>query len=100
MKIFEIGDFNISPTINCIIQIDMGNKIQIDCAIYYPNPFFQYKDKNVIKYTTKDKHLYHVDGIEDDDNIPIRNLMLPMRKVESILIIDSSADAQKLPERD
>ena len=94
MKIFGIGDFNNFPKVNCSFQRDIDRKLQTDYAIYYPNPFFQYKDKNVTKHITNDKHLYLVDGGVDGENIPLRNLMLPMRKIECIFIIDSSADAQ------
>lgn len=89
MKIFGICDFTSYPTINSSFQKDWGNKLQTYYAIYYLNPSFQYQDINATDCITKDKCLYLVDDSEDEENILLRNMILPAQKVKSILIIDS-----------
>ncbi|CEP61711.1 putative carboxylic ester hydrolase LALA0_S03e09142g [Lachancea lanzarotensis] len=65
-------------------------------AIYHPNPFYQYPgiEDDVL---TKDSRLYLVDGGEDGQNIPIGPLLIPERKLDVILALDSSSDTHGFP---
>lgn len=59
-------------------------------AIYHHNPFYKYPNK--LTSITENDHLYLVDGGEDGENIPLRPLLIPDRKMDVIFIIDSSSD--------
>jgi len=61
-----------------------------DISDWYPNPFYNYLPDHNIEAATE--HLYIVDGGEDGENIPIHPLVQPVRHVDVILAIDSSAD--------
>lgn len=56
----------------------------------YPNPFFGYNDATN-SYTASDQ-LTLVDGGEDGQNVPLNPLIQPLRHVDVIFAIDSSAD--------
>lgn len=60
-----------------------------DIAIYHPNPFYLYTNQSV--YSSSDL-LTLVDGGEDLQNIPFDPLLQPLRQVDVILALDSSAD--------
>ncbi|EWZ29054.1 lysophospholipase catalytic domain-containing protein [Fusarium oxysporum Fo47] len=67
-----------------------------DIAQYSPNPFFGWnptkKNKNAI-----DHQLTLVDGGEDRQNIPLHPLIQPVRGVDIIFAVDSSADTHSWP---
>nr|POE64903.1 lysophospholipase [Quercus suber] len=58
----------------------------------YPNPFFGY-DGNSNGYASSER-LTLVDGGEDGQNIPLHPLIQPVREVDVIFAIDSSADTK------
>lgn len=72
------------------------DQIKADYAVYHPNPFFNYPGVDSI--LTNNDHLYLVDGGEDGENIPLRPLLIPERKVDVVLILDSSSDNQNFPD--
>lgn len=61
-----------------------------DIADWYPNPFYQYHPETNLNAQTK--RLTLVDGGEDLQNIPLHPLIQPLRAVDVIFAIDSSAD--------
>jgi lysophospholipase len=65
-----------------------------DISLYGPNPFYLYNNE-----TNDNAHsptLFLVDGGEDLQNIPLHPLIQPVRSVDVIFAIDSSADTQTL----
>jgi lysophospholipase len=61
-----------------------------DIADYSPNPFYQYnRDTNP---SANNNTLTLVDGGEDNQNIPFHPLIQPVREVDVIFAVDSSAD--------
>lgn len=64
---------------------------QDDIAAYDPNPFFGYNPtgKSAI---VNEQQLTLVDGGEDLQNIPLQPLIQPVRAVDAIFAVDSSAD--------
>ncbi|WPH02652.1 Hypothetical protein R9X50_00551700 [Acrodontium crateriforme] len=71
------------------ILTDVG-KANNDIADY-PNPFYKYNPTGKNKYATS-QSLTLVDGGEDLQNIPLHPLIQPVRHVDVIFAIDSSAD--------
>ncbi|CAK7241675.1 MAG: Lysophospholipase 1 [Sporothrix thermara] len=68
---------------------DLGNDNN-DIAQWVPNPFYKYHpDTNAFANATQ---LTLVDGGEDLQNIPLHPLLQPMRAVDIIIAVDSSAD--------
>jgi lysophospholipase len=68
---------------------DLGLKNE-DIAEYSPNPFYQYnRDTNP---SANNRTLTLVDGGEDNQNLPLHPLMQPVRGVDVIFAVDSSAD--------
>lgn len=68
---------------------DLGNDNN-DIAQYVPNPFYKYNpDTNDFANNTQ---LTLVDGGEDLQNIPLHPLIQPIRGVDIIVAVDSSAD--------
>ena len=61
-----------------------------DIAVYSPNPFFGYNKANSLE--AQSTNLTLVDGGEDDENIPLHPLIQPLRHVDVIFAVDSSAD--------
>jgi lysophospholipase len=62
-----------------------------DIANYDPNPFYQFDPTNEGVDDSSDQ-LSLVDGGEDFQNIPLHPLIQPVREVDIIFAIDSSAD--------
>ncbi|KAK4167820.1 lysophospholipase catalytic domain-containing protein [Cladorrhinum sp. PSN259] len=58
----------------------------------WPNPFFQYNVEN--NRNANSSILTLVDGGEDLQNIPLHPLLWPLRNVDIILAVDSSADTR------
>ncbi|CAK7208032.1 Lysophospholipase 1 [Sporothrix eucalyptigena] len=68
---------------------DLG-KDNNDIAQWVPNPFYEYHpDTNAFANNTQ---LTLVDGGEDLQNIPLHPLLQPIRAVDIIVAVDSSAD--------
>ena len=61
-----------------------------DIADYNPNPFYHYN--SVTNPSANSSTLTLVDGGEDLENIPFHPLIQPLRKVDVIFAVDSSAD--------
>ena len=72
-----------------------SSRLETDYAVYQPNPFYLYPEKDNV-LTNKD-HLYLVDGGEDGENIPLRTLVIPERKLDVIFVLDSSSDIDNYP---
>lgn len=66
-------------------------QLKTDYAVVHPNPFFKFPGKK--NAVTVDDFLYLVDGGEDGENIPLRPLTIPERKLDLIFVIDSSSDS-------
>lgn len=91
-KIFGMNNINEVLEVNHQYLENNSSRMETDYAIYKPNPFFQYNKSNISTSITTDNFLYLVDGGEDGENIPLRNLIVPARAVETIFIMDSSSD--------
>ena len=61
-----------------------------DIAAYHPNPFYGFH--NSTSRNAQTKNLTLVDGGEDLQNIPLHPLIQPIRNVDVIFAVDSSAD--------
>ncbi|KAH7348273.1 lysophospholipase catalytic domain-containing protein [Rhexocercosporidium sp. MPI-PUGE-AT-0058] len=61
-----------------------------DVALFNPNPFFGYN--NNTNENAQSTQLTLVDGGEDGQNIPLSPLIQPLRSVDVIFAVDSSAD--------
>jgi lysophospholipase len=71
------------------ILADLGEEND-DIAQWQPNPFFNYNNATNRNAQTMDLTL--VDGGEDGQNIPLYPLIQPIRHVDVIFAVDSSAD--------
>jgi lysophospholipase len=71
------------------VLTDVG-EANADIALYLPNPFFHFR--NGSNENAFSKTLFLVDGGEDLENIPLAPLIQPLRNVDVIFAIDSSAD--------
>lgn len=67
----------------------IGNEAN-DIADYTPNPFYQYHTET--NPSASNKRLTLVDGGEDLQNIPLNPVIQPVRQVDVIFAVDSSAD--------
>lgn len=76
-------------TIFTSILTDLGESNE-DIAQYQPNPFYHYN--NDTSRVAQSTELTLVDGGEDGQNIPLNPLIQPVRHVDVIFAIDSSAD--------
>ncbi|CAI4050301.1 hypothetical protein SKDZ_14G3070 [Saccharomyces kudriavzevii ZP591] len=72
-----------------------SSRLETDYAVYQPNPFYLYPGKDNV--LTSKNHLYLVDGGEDGENIPLRTLVIPERKLDVIFVLDSSSDIDNYP---
>lgn len=61
-----------------------------DIADWTPNPFYQFNEGTNLNANSE--RLTLVDGGEDGQNIPLHPLIQPIRHVDSIFAVDSSAD--------
>ncbi|KAK3945407.1 lysophospholipase catalytic domain-containing protein [Diplogelasinospora grovesii] len=68
---------------------DLGQNNE-DIAQYTPNPFYEFN--NETNYSAGTMRLDLVDGGEDLQNIPLHPLTQPVREVDVIFAVDSSAD--------
>ncbi|CAF3429932.1 unnamed protein product [Fusarium graminearum] len=93
-NITKIGEENKIPSIvikaikGVLTDLDANDE---DIADYSPNPFYKW-DPTGKSYNAKDHQLTLVDGGEDLQNIPLHPLIQPVRGVDIIFAVDSSAD--------
>jgi len=69
------------------------NEQENDIANYEPNPFFEWNPTTNNSNANEDQ-LQLVDGGEDGQNIPLHPLIQPVRAIDIIFAIDSSADTE------
>ncbi|KAF2276687.1 lysophospholipase [Westerdykella ornata] len=95
--ILNVDSVNVSQLIkNAVTGLLEGiGEANNDIADYTPNPFYHYN--NGTNPSAPSKRLTLVDGGSDLQNIPLNPLIQPIRKVDVIFAIDSSADT--LPPR-
>ena len=84
---FNLPDFLTSVITNVLTEI---GKDQNDIADYTPNPFYGYHNSSNPSHDHE--RLTLVDGGEDLQNIPLNPVIQPMRHVDVIFAVDSSAD--------
>ncbi|KAL1836282.1 hypothetical protein VTJ49DRAFT_5343 [Mycothermus thermophilus] len=82
-----VPDFIINAVTNILENLDEGNN---DIAQYVPNPFYKWSPSTNPTADTLELDL--VDGGLDLQNIPLQPLLQPVRAVDVIFAIDSSAD--------
>ncbi|KAF2116118.1 lysophospholipase catalytic domain-containing protein [Lophiotrema nucula] len=91
--ILQLNTFSGVPDIvkNAIqgVLTDLGNDHD-DIADYTPNPFYHFNNRTNPSALTE--RLTLVDGGEDGQNIPLNPLIQPVRAVDVIFAVDSSAD--------
>ncbi|KAB8302766.1 hypothetical protein EYC80_006113 [Monilinia laxa] len=87
-----LADFQqLSPTRSARFdKIDKIGFTNNDIAQYQPNPFYEFN--NATNRNAQSTQLDLVDGGEDGQNIPLYPLIQPIRGVDVIFAIDSSAD--------
>jgi lysophospholipase len=83
----DLPSFVISILRDILGEIGRDND---DIAEWTPNPFFGYNNDTSLIYNTTSLTL--VDGGEDLQNIPLNPLIQPIRGVDVIFAVDSSAD--------
>ncbi|EXJ96090.1 lysophospholipase [Capronia coronata CBS 617.96] len=90
--ILQLNSTDISSTLKDLIGdvLDKLGRDNDDIADYTPNPFFQYRPETDPGYNST--RLTLVDGGEDLENIPLHPLIQPIRNVDVIFAVDSSAD--------
>ncbi|KAJ4991959.1 lysophospholipase [Stagonosporopsis vannaccii] len=84
---FELPDFLTTVITNVLTAI---GRDQNDIADYTPNPFYGFH--NDTNPSADHERLTLVDGGEDLQNIPLNPVIQPMRHVDVIFAVDSSAD--------
>ncbi|KAF1923145.1 uncharacterized protein M421DRAFT_76057 [Didymella exigua CBS 183.55] len=84
---FSLPDFLTSVITDVLTKI---GKDQNDIADYTPNPFYGFH--NDTNPSFDHERLTLVDGGEDLQNIPLNPVIQPMRAVDVIFAVDSSAD--------
>lgn len=104
--IFEIISNSSNETVHLInsflalFGLDAQRKRQYlntpsDYAIYKPNPFYRFPGTD--NCITEAQRLLLVDGGEDGENIPLRPLLQPERKLDIIFVVDSSIGNKNYP---
>ena len=90
--LLQINDTSIAPAFKSVLKTlltDLG-QANNDIAAYHPNPFYHFH--NTTSRNAATKNLTLVDGGEDLQNIPLHPLIQPIRSVDVIFAVDSSAD--------
>jgi lysophospholipase len=85
------SDANILTNALTAVLEEIGNDNN-DISLYGPNPFYFYH--NETNANAHSRTLFLEDGGEDLQNIPLHPLIQPVRSVDVIFAIDSSADTQ------
>ena len=89
--ILQLNTTSIPSTLKRIlarILNELGNRND-DIAIYSPNPFNNYRHATIAYAHTPDLNI--VDGGKDHQNLPLHPLIQPIRHVDVIFAVDSSA---------
>jgi lysophospholipase len=88
----SLGGFDIPEILTNVISNVLAKigKEANDIADYTPNPFFNYHPET--NPSASHERLTLVDGGEDLQNIPLNPVIQPMRNVDVIFAVDSSAD--------
>jgi lysophospholipase len=88
----SLGGFDIPEILTNVISnvLTKIGKDANDIADYTPNPFFNYHPET--NPSASHERLTLVDGGEDLQNIPLNPVIQPMRNVDVIFAVDSSAD--------
>jgi lysophospholipase len=88
----SLGGFDIPEILTNVISnvLTRIGKDANDIADYTPNPFFNYHPET--NPSASHERLTLVDGGEDLQNIPLNPVIQPMRNVDVIFAVDSSAD--------
>jgi lysophospholipase len=92
--ILQLNTTDLPETLKSILDgllRGLGDKSD-DIAIYSPNPFYNY-DYATIDYRNT-PNLNVVDGGEDKQNLPLHPLIQPIRHVDVIFAVDSSASTK------
>jgi lysophospholipase len=84
---FNLPDILTSAITKVLAQIGQEHN---DIADYTPNPFFKYHPET--NPSASHERLTLVDGGEDLQNIPLNPVIQPMRNVDVVFAVDSSAD--------
>lgn len=87
----DIPEFAKTFINNILSNIGQDNN---DIADYSPNPFYHYN--NSTSRNAQSKRLTLVDGGEDLQNIPLHPIIQPLRAVDVIFAVDSSADTENI----
>ncbi|KAK0730395.1 lysophospholipase [Lasiosphaeris hirsuta] len=83
----DVPQFVVDAILDVLSNLDKDNN---DIAQYAPNPFLGWNNE-----TNENAHSFEldlVDGGEDLQNLPLAPLLQPMRNVDVIFAVDSSAD--------
>ena len=94
----NVGSSNAIPDAAKGFVTDVLNKLSgkdNDIATYEPNPFYGYS--NSTSAIAQSNTLDLVDGGEDLENLPLHPLTQPVRHVDVIFAVDSSADVNNWP---
>ncbi|KAJ8110934.1 hypothetical protein OPT61_g6355 [Boeremia exigua] len=88
----SLGGFDLPDFLTAVISnvLKAVGEDQNDIADYTPNPFYGYH--NATNPSASHERLTLVDGGEDLQNIPLNPVIQPMRAVDVIFAVDSSAD--------
>jgi lysophospholipase len=90
--LLQLNTTTISQSLKNILQdiLSTVSENDNDVAQWQPNPFYGYN--NDTNRNAQSTELTLVDGGEDNQNIPLYPLMQPVRNVDVIFAVDSSAD--------
>lgn len=90
--LLQLNDTNIPDTFRGVLQgiLSGVGEDNDDIADWSPNPFYHWN--NDTNPSAQTKRLTLVDGGEDFQNIPFNPLIQPLRNVDVIFAVDSSAD--------
>ncbi|PWY92825.1 lysophospholipase Plb3 [Aspergillus heteromorphus CBS 117.55] len=89
--ILQLNGTSLPPTLKTILAeiLECLGAHNSDIAIYSPNPFHAYRNATAAYAETPDLNI--VDGGEDNQNLPLHPLIQPLRKIDVIFAVDSSA---------
>ena len=94
----QVGNLQVPDIIKSLLDDLFNSSIsenEDDIASYDPNPFLGWN--NHTNPSAQNNRLTLVDGGEDNQNLPLNPLIQPIRAVDVIFAIDSSADINNYP---
>ncbi|KAL1305897.1 hypothetical protein AAFC00_004042 [Neodothiora populina] len=80
---------NLTTTLEAIVA-DVHDAVERDLYAVYPNPFYKYSTSSLVE---AQEELHLVDGGEGLQNMPIWPFIQDARKIDVLIISDSSADS-------